>query len=456
MEFGSSIFELLICFGVLLAFLIYPWVRRVASVGLPLCYIVSLAMIHWLGSLIHALPLPWRSDPYTEIGFHQAFWATIAFAVGSMFVAPFILRMILRGETAPTVKHPSPEQFRLPMIYVLIGIACFGLLVPALKSLPSISAVSVSGISLAVVGVCLACWTAYLKRSYVKLAALLGAICILPFVTIITLGFVGYGSIAALLVFTFVATFYRPRWQAAAGLFLLFFLGLSLFVTYFRDRPKIREKVWGGAAYSDRMDTLTITLANFEFIDFKNPRHLSAIDDRLNQNYLVGRVVKTMDAGQEPFANGATLYEAVLALVPRILWPDKPVAAGSGNTVSRYTRMKFDSTTSVGIGEVLEFYINFGMIGVLGGFLMMGVIIRVTDTMAALRLHEGDWEGFMSWFLPSMSLLNVGGSLVEVFGTVGASIVLVAIVNKILGSLRVSSTIEPRNSQNPAIGYSVH
>src|SRR2546427_7193790 len=164
MEFGSSIFELLICFGVLLAFLIYPWVRRVASVGLPLCYIVSLAMIHWLGSLIHALPLPWRSDPYTEIGFPRALWATIAFAVGSMFVAPFILRMILGGETAPTVKHPSPEQFRLPRIYVLIGIACFGLLVPALKSIPSISAVSVSGISLAVVGVCLACWTAYQRR----------------------------------------------------------------------------------------------------------------------------------------------------------------------------------------------------------------------------------------------------------------------------------------------------
>ena len=454
MQSGSPIFELVICLGALVAFVIYPWVWRVSSVGLPLCYIVSLAMIHWLGGLIHALPLRWRSDPYTEIGFHQAFLATIAFAAGSMFVAPFVLRVILRAETSPNLKHPSPEQRRLPMIYGLIGIACFGLLVPALKSLPSIFAVSVSGISLTVVGVCLACWGAHLKRSYIKLAALLAAICVLPFVTIITVGFVGYGSLTALLVFTFVATFYRPRWQAVVGLFLLFFLGLSLFVTYFRDRPKIREKVWGGAAYSDRMQILTTTFANFEFIDFENPRHLSAIDSRLNQNYLVGRAVKTIDAGQEQFANGATFYEAVLALVPRILWPDKPVAAGSGNTVSRYTRMKFDSSTSVGIGQVLEFYINFGMIGVLGGFLMMGVIVRITDTMAALRLYEGNWEGFMSWFLPSMGLLNVGGSLVEVFGTVGASIVLVVIVNKTLGSLRVGSTFESRNSQNPA--YPVH
>ena len=80
----------------------------------------------------------------------------------------------------------------------------------------------------------------------------------------------------------------------------------------------------------------------------------------------------------------------------------------------------------------MEFYINFGTPGVIIGFLMIGVLIRVLDTIAALRLRDGDWQGFMSWFLPSISLLNVGGSLVEVFGTAAASIVLVTTVNKSL------------------------
>ncbi len=436
MEIEGPIFQLLICLGILLLTLLHPWVRRVASVGLPLCYILNLAMIHWLGGLIHVLPLPLRSrpDPYTELGLLQAFWATIAFAIGSFLVAPFVLRMLLRGESTPIVRSPSPEQVRLPMVYLALGIAFFAVLAPVLVSVPSISAVAVSGIYLAVVGVCLACWSAYLERSYAKLIGWLTAICVLPFVTILTLGFVGYGAAAALLVFTFVATFYRPYWQAMAGLCLLVFLGLSLFVTYFRDRPAIREKVWGGAEYAQRLETLGTTMQNFEFIDLQNPRHLAAIDARLNQNYLVGRVVRTIELGQQQLAYGETLYEAALALVPRILWPDKPVVAGSGNTVSRYTRIKFATGTSIGIGQVMEFYISFGTLGVVAGFLIIGVLIRLVDTMAALHLYEGNWRGFMSWFVPSMSLLNVGGSLVEVFGTAAASLVMVAIVNKILSA----------------------
>jgi hypothetical protein len=438
----TKIFELVICFAVLCLVLVYPWVRRVASVGLPVCYILSLTLIHWLGGLIHALPLPWHSgpDPYTDLGFRQAFWATLAFAIGSMILAPVILRLASQRETYSVVRNPTPEQARLPLIYILLGIVFFGVLAPVLKSVPSVSAVTVSGVYLAVVGVCLACWNSYNERKYKKLLFCLLAICVLPFITIVALGFVGYGAVAALLVFTFVASYYRPRWQAIVGLGVLIFFGLSLYVTYFRDRRSIREKVWGGADLTDRIDTLTATLSNFEFIDLENPRHLASIDERLNQNYLVGRVIQTIDSGQADFANGGTLYEAVLALVPRILWPDKPVVAGSGNTVSRYTRIKFDASTSIGIGQVMEFYINFGTLGVVAGFLITGVLIRVGDTIAARHLYEGNWQGFMSWFVPSMSLLNVGGSLVEVVGSVGASIVMVFIVNKLLSIGHVTSS----------------
>ena len=66
------------------------------------------------------------------------------------------------------------------------------------------------------------------------------------------------------------------------------------------------------------------------------------------------------------------------------------------------------------------------------GFLIMGVLIRIVDSIAALRLYEGDWQGFMSWFLPSLSVLNIGGSFVEVFGTAAASLVLVAVINRLL------------------------
>src|SRR2546425_10826020 len=127
MAIEEPIFQLIICLGILILTLLHAWVRRVASVGLPLCYILSLAMIHWLGGLIHVLPLPWHSgpDPYTQVGFREAFWATVAFATGSMVLAPFILKFVLHGETSPIARNPDAHQARLPLTYLLIGTVSF-------------------------------------------------------------------------------------------------------------------------------------------------------------------------------------------------------------------------------------------------------------------------------------------------------------------------------------------
>ena len=66
-------------------------------------------------------------------------------------------------------------------------------------------------------------------------------------------------------------------------------------------------------------DSFYTSLSNFELLDLQNPRHLSSIDARLNQNYLVGRTVRTIELGQEEYAYGGTIYEGLLALIPRIL-----------------------------------------------------------------------------------------------------------------------------------------
>ena len=437
------ILELLVCLGILCLFVIDPWLRRTASVGLPLCYLLSLAIIHWLGAFIHVLP--WNSvrDPYTYNGFHQTFLAGLAFTTGSILLAPFVLRMILPDAPGRLLlERVGTNELRLPETYMFLGMSFYALLAPAVASIPSVAAVTVTGVYLTVVGLCLACWRAHIDRSRLKLLWWLSIVCFIPFLTVVTLGFIGYGALASLLVFTFVATYYQPRWQVAAGLGLLMFLGLSLFVTYARDRNTLREAVWGGATYTYRMETLVRTLTDFELINFRDARHLKFIDRRLNQNFLVGRAVETIDQGREQYAKGETLYEAFLALVPRIIWPDKPVRAGSPEIVSHFTRMSFAAGTSVGIGQVMELYIDFGTTGIIGGFLIIGVLIRVLDTIAALRLREGNWQGFMSWFLPSISLLNVGGSLVEVFGTAAASVVLVTTVNKMLayGLIRSNHT----------------
>jgi hypothetical protein len=79
----------------------------------------------------------------------------------------------------------------------------------------------------------------------------------------------------------------------------------------------------------------------------------------------------------------------------------------------------------VGVGQVLEFYLNFGFAGVFLGFLSLGILLRVMDMVAAYKLTCGNYWGFLSWFLPALGLIQPGGSLVEVVGSTAAAAVLI-------------------------------
>src|SRR5437870_1502740 len=169
MQDEAFVLESVICLVVLCLTLMYPWVRPVATVGLPLSYVIGLAITYWVGAMVQALPWYSHPDAFTKLGFLPAFWGTVAFAIGSFLVAPFLLKIVLHGESISIVQNPGPEELRLPMAYVYIGVICFTILAPVLGSIPSVAAVSVCGIYLAVVGACLGCWSAYLQQRYLKL-----------------------------------------------------------------------------------------------------------------------------------------------------------------------------------------------------------------------------------------------------------------------------------------------
>src|SRR4051812_46235184 len=95
----------------------------------------------------------------------------------------------------------------------------------------------------------------------------------------------------------------------------------------------------------------------------------------MNQDFLIGLAMENLEAGRVPFANGRTIADAVLGLVPRAIWPDKPIAAGSGDLVSVYTGLNFPEWTSVGIGQVMECYVNFGTPGLVFGFILIGALL---------------------------------------------------------------------------------
>jgi hypothetical protein len=188
-------------------------------------------------------------------------------------------------------------------------------------------------------------------------------------------------------------------------------------------RSAIRDSVWGEQSLATRMERLSTMVTSTEPFDYGNPTHLEAIDMRLNQNQLVGAAVAYVPTFIQ-FAGGQTIYFAVIALIPRAVWPGKPVTSGSMGIVSLYTGKVFAEGTSVGIGQVMEFYINFGIAGVVLGFLLLGYAIRYVDMRAAIYLLDANWPRFVMWFIMGGAALQPIGQLLEITSSVAAAAVL--------------------------------
>ncbi|MGA2590649.1 MAG: hypothetical protein ABSH32_12090 [Bryobacteraceae bacterium] len=409
------------------------WRRRMPSAGLTLAYLLNLSLIHWIGAAVYVLPAFQNQDlRLTELGLEQSLYGLLAFAFGGLILTPILAS---RG-WLPRSKAAHQPDPRLPKAYMACGVAFYLLLTStSLGHLPTATAIVSSGQQLIVAGLALCCWKAWRENQVRRLIGWLLLAFLLPVTTLVRAGALGAGAIALLTLLIFVSGFVRSPFKIALVALPLLYLGLSVFVTYMRDRTDIRVTVWGGQSLSDRLDRLSETVATFEWFDPANFHHLQRIDARLNQNWLVGAAVNRLHE-TDGYARGDTLWDALLALIPRALWPDKPILAGSGDLVNRYTDIKFAPGTSVGIGQVLEFYANFGTTGVVIGFAIMGLVITVLDYQAADRLARSDLQGFVLWLLPGIALLQVNGQLVELTASAAASLVVALLTNKYLDRLQ--------------------
>jgi hypothetical protein len=400
--------------------LVRHW-RTGRGAGLVFTYVLSLAAIHWLAAAIYALPWYTTQEFDTTLdGLRLSAIALMAFGVGGEIGAALFRRF---GPELPGGATPQADP-RIVNLYIVAGVLFYSVIFPIVAALPTASALASTSSSLVVLGVGLKAWNSWHQGRPAHAWLWLASTVVFPFVTLVGQGFLGFGFAAMLVVAAFVASFYRPRWQVVAAGALVAYLGLSIYVTYMRDRRDIREVVWGGESLGSRVGRLTETFAEMEWFDLNNLEHLHRVDDRLNQDALVGMAIDNIRSGAVPLAHGGTIQDAALALVPRALWPAKPVVAGSGDLVADYTGLLVPEGTSVGIGHVMEWYVNFATTGVVLGFILIGAVTVYVDRSASTWLHRGDVSRFAIWFLPGLSLLQVGGSFVEMMSTGAAALVI--------------------------------
>lgn len=396
--------------------------RARRSAGLVLSYVLSLTAIHWFASALYLLP--WQDSPTRDLtiaGLRESFFAVLGCGIGTELARLWMPTPAYDVSDDPAKAFPS----RVINLYIVSGVVMYGLLFTAAGSLPSATAVLSGGSTLMAVGIGLKLWNARQTQAKASGRLWLAVAFAFPLISVLAQGFLGYGFAALMIVLAFRSSFQGLTVKSVAFGLVIVFLGLSVYTTYMRDRGLIREVVWTGGRVGDRARQIQETLSSAEWFDFRNKQHLDRVETRLNQNFLVGAAVVYMRDRMVPAANGETIRDAALSLIPRALWPDKPVSAGSGDLVTTFTGIQFAEGTSVGIGHVLEWYVNFGRLGVVLGFVLIGLVLATADRKAAYYLNHQDPHHFLLWYLPSLNLLQVGGSLAEASAGAAAALVLV-------------------------------
>jgi hypothetical protein len=404
-----------VCLGALLC---VCWIlrKRQVSIGLPIAYLVSLLLIHVPGAFAHAVSdgmLYIQGSRVIEVGIRFTAIGSVCFVAGVWAARHFDRRIPL---------HQTTSRYEFWWFCVIGGwFFTYGL--GLLREIPSIGAAVQTGGAIWMLGVLLGLRGA-VKRSDVRgICTWVGVLIVYPVLTLLFGGFLSYGSTAIIIVCSALVVSIRSRWRVIVGASCGLFVGLTIFVNYFAHRDDIRRVVWSGAALENRLDVVADAFSNFEWFDPDNRKQLIALDKRLNQNYFVGLAAVRLDEGRVQYVYGRSVWEGVLSLVPRIVWPDKPVFGGSPAIVSQMTGLHLSPTTSFGVGNVMEFQINFGLPGVILGFLMLGWALGVLDVKAATAEASGDYAKLIRCFLVSTALIQPNGSLVEMFSGAAAALV---------------------------------
>jgi hypothetical protein len=244
-----------------------------------------------------------------------------------------------------------------------------------------------------------------------------------PVLVLLLGGFLSYGSAAVIIVLSALVVSVRSLLKLTIVGTLAAYIGFTIFVNYYAHRTEYREVAWSGASLGERVSAAADMFSGFQWFDPTDDKHLDFLDKRLNQNYFVGLAALRIDQEQISYLYGRSIWEGVLALVPRVLWPDKPVYGGSGTIVADMTGLHLNEETSWGVGNVMEFEINFGTAGVVFGFLILGFAIGWLDYKAAAADARGDIGKLILFFLVGVALTQPGASIVEMAGGAAAAAV---------------------------------
>ena len=116
-----------------------------------------------------------------------------------------------------------------------------------------------------------------------------------------------------------------------------------------------------------------------------------------------------------PFWGGETYLSLVGFAVPRFIWPSKPTKTLGQDFGHRYGYLdSWDTWTSINLPFLVEFYANFGEIGIVIGLVVVGVLYRLLDS--ELNRPRQPLQVTICSLVLLVPLLNIESDFSLVFG----------------------------------------
>lgn len=387
------------------------------SVGLPAALALTMSFLYG-GCFVYAVPGYTHLRPdghwylqsygFTELMVVKATFASLlgllGLAVGS---GCFSVSKLQNVDPPNFVQTRSKYNYNVLLVLGTIAVVSFTLNYLRV-SFPLSGALLEVGRNIAVVFVCLGATLAIRRNKSLSLWIFLAAL--VPAYYLFLFAFVSYGFLFGTVLIAFWMAQISRR--SATGidlrktiitLFIIYAL-LTAFVGWFSFRDEIRILVWEGegkSIFSILGDAVTET----EFFSLWNFASLDLVNIRLNLNIFVGLMMDRHENFPELRQYGATLIVLPLVLIPRFLWPGKPARGGS-DFMAEHTGLTLSDSATFGTGTIFEFFINFGYVGVLVGFMALGWLLSKIDRAAARKLASGDFMSFAKFYVIGIVMID--------------------------------------------------
>jgi len=141
-----------------------------------------------------------------------------------------------------------------------------------------------------------------------------------------------------------------------------------------------------------------------------------------------------------PYKHGESIAYLFYGWIPRAVWPNKPIAQIADRDYPVEYGIQHPntvSTTRLGLGQVAEGYVNFGLFGLPPLFLLLGMLTYFPK--AIFNTHGGDAASLGLQCATCMKLMFVESSIGNVYGGLVTELltqtILLILVKKVTASL---------------------